>query len=437
MKILFVVHAAPWAEFSGTPLITGQYAQRAMARGWEVAFLVPDATSNRSPAPDVYKPVKMLYWPAQAQWHLNAFTSPPSARTTAPIKIDYEPDIVHIVDWVLMESSVLAALVALNAPVLRQVWNFEDICSVIEPIHRLPAGRPCLAPLNPRDCAECVLDRTNITVKGETHNFRELSAKLDSYKMQFIDRQSQSIATRKIVAADHFSTMYSKILFPTNSFFEYFNSHLKVVGDYEVVEHGVSVKGASIQKAPHEGLNFIYAGGNAKRKGWTAIVQAFSRLYDEGFDHIRLRIYGAKAQTINSALAKYPNVEFRDPYNAESMPHEFAWADVGLVPTQFETYCRIVREYMLCGVVPVASRAFGIPDVVEHDRNGILLDEPTGDKLYAAIRALVDNPEDILRLRAGCAATQINSPETEFDRICDIYQDLHIKRTSTMPIAAL
>lgn len=434
MKILFVVHAAPWAEFSGTPLITGQYAQRAMARGWDVALLVPDTAANHSRAPDIYDQVKLFYWPVQAEWNLNAFASPPSARTTPPIEIDYAPDIIHIVDWVLMESSVLAALASLNAPIVRQVWNFEDICSVIEPIHRLPAGRPCVAPLNPRDCAECLLDRTNIAIQGEKHNFRSISAKLKAYGEAYIDRQSQSIATRKIVARDHFSEIYNKVLFPTNSFFDYFDSHMKMSGDYEIVEHGVSVRNAVPIKKPHKGLNFIYAGGNAKRKGWSAIVQAFSRLYDEGFIDLHLRVYGAKAQTQNSALSSYPNVQFCDPYNVDSMANEFAWADIGLIPTQFETYCRIVREYMICGVVPIASRAFGIPDVVDHDYNGILLDEPTGDHLYEAIRKLVNNPQDIERLRAGCAATIITSPEAEFDRICSIYNDLRNNKTQILQI---
>lgn len=435
MKILFVVHAAPWAEFSGTPLITGQYAQRALARGWDVAFLVPDTAANHSRAPDIYGQVKLFYWPVQAEWNVNAFASPPSARTTPPVEIDYAPDIIHIVDWVLMESSVLAALVALNAPIVRQVWNFEDICSVIEPIHRLPAGQPCIAPLDPRDCAECLLDRTNIFIPGEKYNFRSITAKLNEYRDIYIDRQSQSIETRKLVAHDHFAKIYNKVLFPTESFFQYFNSHMKISSDYEIVEHGVSVNNASSIKKPHKGLNFIYAGGNSKRKGWTAIVQAFSRLYEEGFNDLHLRVYGAKAQTQNSALSNYPNVQFCDPYNAESMAHEFSWADIGLIPTQFETYCRIVREYMICGVVPIASRAFGIPDVVEHDYNGILLDEPTGDQIYEAIKNLVSNPQDIERLRAGCAAASITSPEAEFEKICSIYNELCTNHAKNLQIS--
>lgn len=424
MKILFVVHAAPWAEFSGTPLITGQYAQRAMARGWEVAFLVPDTAANRSPAPDVYQPVTMVYWPTQVHWSIKAFAATPGLRTTAPIEIDFQPDIVHIVDWVFMESSVLAALAALNAPIVRQVWNFEDLCSEIEPIHRLPGGHTCVAPLNPRDCAECLLRRAEISIPGGKHNYLELTEKLEAYKRQFINRGARAVAHRQLVAADHFAKLYDKVLFPTRSFFDYFNSHLKLSGDHEILEHGVFVKGASAAKVQHDGLNFIYAGGMAKRKGWPAIVQAFSRLYDEGVENVRLRVYGDRAHTEKSTFAKYPNVEFRDAYNMDNMAEAFAWADIGLAPTQFETFCRIVREYILCGVVPIASHAFGIPDVVEHGRNGILLDEPSGDSLYQAIRRLLDDPGAVARLKAGCAATPITSPEAEFDRLCEIYQDL-------------
>lgn len=428
MKLLFVVHAAPWAESSGTPLITGQYAQRALERGWEVAFLTPDTPANRAPPPPAYAGVQRLFWPALKDWHLNAFSAPPLARQGPQAVIDFKPDIVHIVDWVLIDSSVLPALRALGAPIVRQVWNFEDICTLIEPIHRFPAGQPCPAPLTARDCAECLLNRRQIQLQVGNHNFRELTTRLADYGDSFIRAQTGPIERRKTVAADHFSTFYDKVIFPTRSFLDYFSSHLPLSGDHEIVEHGIAVRDAVTDKPRHDSVNVIYVGGNAKRKGWGALVKAFSRLYDEGVTNVNLRIYGSRAITSQSHLARYPNVEFRDPYNMDTMVEEFAWADVGVAPTQFETFCRIVREFMLCGVVPVASRAFGIPEVVEHDRNGILLDEPTGDDLYAALLDLSRNPEKITRLKAGCAATSIPSPESEFDHLSAIYESLRTTR---------
>lgn len=424
MKLLFVVHAAPWAELSGTPLITGQYAQRALARGWSVAFLTPDTAANRVPPPPPYADVKMLFWPTLAEWHLNAFSAPPVARPAPQDIIDYAPDITHIVDWVNIDSSVLPALRALKAPIVRQVWNFEDICTMIEPIHRFEAGRPCPAPLTATDCAECLLNRRTINVTGGAHNFLQLSNKLAQYRSDFIRTRSGPIAHRPTVAAEHFTTFYDKVLFPTQSFFDYFNSHMPISGDHEIVEHGIAVRGAIKARTAHHGLNVIYVGGNAKRKGWGALVQAFSRLYDEGITNVNLRVYGSRAETQASPLAKYPNVEFRDPYNMDTMAKEFAWADVGLAPTQFETFCRVVREFMLCGVVPVASRAFGIPEVLRHDQNGIMLDEPTGEQLYRAVLDLSRNPVKVTRLKAGGAATEISSPEAEFEHLSAIYQKL-------------
>ena len=41
MKILYVVHASPYDEFSGAPLIAKQYALKSLERGCEVCIITP------------------------------------------------------------------------------------------------------------------------------------------------------------------------------------------------------------------------------------------------------------------------------------------------------------------------------------------------------------------------------------------------------------
>lgn len=81
----------------------------------------------------------------------------------------------------------------------------------------------------------------------------------------------------------------------------------------------------------------------------------------------------------------------------------YTHAAVFACPSVYEPFGITNLEAMACGVPVVATRVGGIPEVVIHDRTGILVDVPEGTMgpedvkrvaadLAAAINALVDNP---------------------------------------------
>ena len=75
----------------------------------------------------------------------------------------------------------------------------------------------------------------------------------------------------------------------------------------------------------------------------------------------------------NRIFRKYKEVEFFDTFKIEKITEIFSWADVGIIPTYFETFCRTVRHFLQANVVPIASEAFGIPDIIKSNVNGIIL----------------------------------------------------------------
>jgi N-acetyl-alpha-D-glucosaminyl L-malate synthase BshA len=53
---------------------------------------------------------------------------------------------------------------------------------------------------------------------------------------------------------------------------------------------------------------------------------------------------------------------------------KLAMADVMLLPSQLESFGLAALEAMACEVVPIATNVGGIPEVIEHGKNGFLAD---------------------------------------------------------------
>ncbi len=72
----------------------------------------------------------------------------------------------------------------------------------------------------------------------------------------------------------------------------------------------------------------------------------------------------------------------------------FASADLFVMPSRTETLGFVALEAMSAGLPVVAARAGGLPELVEHERNGLLYDAHAGDagaRLAAAARRMLDD----------------------------------------------
>ncbi|BEI35266.1 hypothetical protein PHIN6_07840 [Polynucleobacter sp. HIN6] len=434
MKILYVVHAAPWVEFSGTPLIAGQYAKAAVRAGYSVAIMTPGV--DHLPVENIgeWEGIRVLSWQALPEWPQMAFSRMP-ADFCQPNSVswpyrEFLPDIVHIIDWVGISPSLLHCLKTLNIPILRHVWNFEDFCQFIEPIHKNHSGTACPAPLSPASCAECISQRSIVAMKSGQITLANLMQQVQQVAQKNYSQAMQSTTQRKLVVRQHLNYYYDHLLFASNSFFEYWRNFVSFDTPCSIINHGCEVKTVPrVNGAVHDELRCIYVGGSNYRKGWDVIESVFDNLIFSGVVSIKLRIYGNKLKTQNSRLAKYSEVEFFDEYSPGEIANVFSWADVGIVPTRFETYCRVVREMMLCGVVPIASPAFGISDVLVNGINGILIDPEKPDSLIIAVKHLFQDRERLQKMRENARQSTIQSPDDEYRAIKSLYQAL-IKNAS-------
>jgi N-acetyl-alpha-D-glucosaminyl L-malate synthase BshA len=97
--------------------------------------------------------------------------------------------------------------------------------------------------------------------------------------------------------------------------------------------------------------------------------------------------------------------------------------DVLLLPSEHESFGLAALEAMACGVVPVVSRAGGLPEVVQDDVTGLLVEDGDAARMGAAAADLLADPERLARLarQARAVAVERFAPSLALDRYEAIY----------------
>jgi glycosyltransferase involved in cell wall biosynthesis len=99
--------------------------------------------------------------------------------------------------------------------------------------------------------------------------------------------------------------------------------------------------------------------------------------------------------------------------------------DIFVLPSLNEGMGRVLVEAMAAGKPIVASNVGGIPDLVEHDHNGLLV--PPGDEkaLATSIKQLINNPEKAKMMgQRGRELCHQFSVEAMVEKIDNLYEDL-------------
>ncbi len=427
MRILYVVHSIPPVEFSGTPLIAWQYAQQAAAIGATVAIAFARPAAGPPLAESTGITLIPLAPAPEKPWTLAAFAAPPRRdEAVAGALRKFRPDIVHIIDWVNLPSSVLAAIAALKVPVLRHVWNLEDVCAFIEPIRFHPNNRLCHAPLTADQCGECLVRRLGIVRANLDAPIDEAIAKLVETRAAMKEDFSRKVTAKWRVLGDHLRNFYDTLIFPCDSVARYFAAvaDLSAIG-HRVIEHGIIEPGrrkAAVPRRPGAPLTCVFMGPCTGRKGWDVVEQSFAQLLPKAGGKLKLKVYGGRAVAARTPLARLPGVDLLDTFPISQLEAVLAGCDLGLVPSPFETFSRVCREMLAHGIPVIGSNAFGIPDAITHGLNGLLLGDPSVDGLVTALRRVLDEDGLLDTLAAGAQATPLRSPQEEFAELADLYR---------------
>ena len=118
----------------------------------------------------------------------------------------------------------------------------------------------------------------------------------------------------------------------------------------------------------------------------------------------------------------------------------YAGYDLFLLPTlPGEGIPRVLLEAMSAGLPVVTTRVAGIPSLVKHETNGLLVDEPTADAVAAAtLRVIRDAPLRRALIANGYATARACTLEAQAARMmADVSSSLHValRHPAIVPVA--
>ena len=87
---------------------------------------------------------------------------------------------------------------------------------------------------------------------------------------------------------------------------------------------------------------------------------------------------------------KGTNTKFMGQMSGDDLSAAFSSADVFVMPSDSETLGFVVLESMASGVPVVGAKAGGIPDLIQHEQNGFLVEPGDSDGYVARVTQLMD-----------------------------------------------
>ena len=185
------------------------------------------------------------------------------------------------------------------------------------------------------------------------------------------------------------------------------------VSQARVIRTGLDLKhylNSGEQHSPHhedQNLNLLYAGRIYPEKGIDTVIRAMIKLlYSQGKLDIRLSLAGSGSieyenhlrQLVNQAgLTDY--VSFLGWVEPEEIPELLRKFDVLLLPSIWpEPFSRAILEGMISGLVVVATRTGGTPEIIVDGENGLLFTPNDPEDLAKKIAHLVDDPESLKQI---------------------------------------
>jgi glycogen(starch) synthase len=180
---------------------------------------------------------------------------------------------------------------------------------------------------------------------------------------------------------------------------------------------------------PSDPPRLLCLGRLSPEKGFDLALKAFALLVDR-FPRARLVIAGdgqARAELEHQAagLGLDRVVEFIGWVAPDKVPALMNASTIVVMPSRREGLPSVALEAALMARPVVATRVGGLPEIVLHEKTGLLVDEGNHSALAEAILLLLNNPRTAAEF--GNAARRRVQEVFNLERYVDAYDELYRK----------
>lgn len=163
-----------------------------------------------------------------------------------------------------------------------------------------------------------------------------------------------------------------------------------------VVHAGLNIAPTAIRD-PHAAVQgrVLFVGLDFIRKGGDAVLAACELLRRQG-DDVQLTVVGPSEWPLPEPPPSW--VDFRGRVSAGDLGPLMAAHDLFVMPSRFEAYGIALLDAQAAGLPCIANNAFAMPELVQHGRTGLLVDEVAEGPIAEAIRAILNEPAYLVRV---------------------------------------
>lgn len=178
---------------------------------------------------------------------------------------------------------------------------------------------------------------------------------------------------------------------------------------------------------------FFYAGRMKAEKGVEVLLNAFSKI-----DNARLLLAGdgpnLKSFQELARDLRLQNIEFLGNQSPSEIQKLLAGCRASIVPSIiYDNLPYAVMETMMAGKTTIASRIGGIPEMIEHEKNGLLFEPGNSSRLAQMMNRVWFDDELTRRLGNSAREKAISSysPDGHYRRLIQVYNEASGKKENS------
>ena len=178
-------------------------------------------------------------------------------------------------------------------------------------------------------------------------------------------------------------------------------------------------------------LKIVMTGHVQPTKGQDQLISALGRLTADEKRKLQVDIYGEAYPDYKKELTKnIHKMQLEDVVNfcgyCDHIPQKLAGYDIGIIASKEEAFGRVTVEYMLSGLLVIASDTGANTELIEDGKNGLIYPYKDIDGLTARLKLALEAPEMIDKLgkEARADATMKYSNARYVQDVYDLYREV-------------